>query len=48
MLHTYSNDKLNYKHILYFSGNLEGEREKRDIKTLIDNPQLKFSGLYQR
>ena len=31
-----------------FSGNLEGEREKRDVKALIDNPRLKFTGLYQR
>ncbi|XP_028406868.1 phosphatidylinositol 3-kinase catalytic subunit type 3-like [Dendronephthya gigantea] len=28
-------------------GNLEGKREKRNYKALIEDPQLRFSGLYQ-
>jgi len=30
------------------SGTLEGEREQKSIKALLNNPELKFSGLYQR
>ncbi|XP_046853981.1 phosphatidylinositol 3-kinase catalytic subunit type 3-like [Xenia sp. Carnegie-2017] len=28
-------------------GNLEGKREKKDYRTLVEDPQLRFSGLYQ-
>ena len=35
-----------HAHILY-SGTLEGKREKKSVRALLDDPQLQFSGLYQ-
>ena len=32
---------------MFNSGTLEGKREKKDIKAVLDNPLLQFSGLYQ-
>jgi uncharacterized pyridoxamine 5'-phosphate oxidase family protein len=40
--------KCNNLSFLVFSGNLEGKREKRNYKALVEDPQLRFSGLYQR
>ena len=31
-----------------FRGNLEGKRNLQSYKELLKNPQLKYSGLYQR
>ena len=30
-----------------YSGTLEGKREKKNVRALLDDPQLQFSGLYQ-
>lgn len=33
---------------IFLRGNLEGKREKRNYRALVEDPQLQFSGLYQR
>ena len=33
--------------LLFSSGSLEGKREQKSYKALLDDPMLRFSGLYQ-
>lgn len=41
-------NQLNYFFSYFSSGNLEGKHEKRNYRALVEDPQLQFSGFYQR